>query len=154
LSARGTLTLLNHALLSAHSRLADVYVSQSQEKKHEAYGRAPEGAHCVDQDSFTAHKCLSAGGPRRTGHPFAVSGSKSRHRRLSWCSLPVPKQSVGAWGSDPSPSRQSAGPGSLRVHESRCFSFPLEGKVFYAATVRLYSSAGTKSCCLRSTASR
>jgi hypothetical protein len=31
-------------------RIADLYVSQSQEKKHEAYGRAPEGAHCVDQD--------------------------------------------------------------------------------------------------------
>jgi hypothetical protein len=31
-------------------RVADIYVSQSQEKKHEAYGRAPEGAHCVDQD--------------------------------------------------------------------------------------------------------
>jgi hypothetical protein len=31
-------------------RIADIYVSQSQEKKHEAYGRAPEGAHCVDQD--------------------------------------------------------------------------------------------------------
>ena len=43
-------------------------------------------------------------------------------------------------GSDPSPSRQSAGPGSLRVHESRCFSFPLEGKVFYAATVRRNSA--------------
>jgi len=30
---------------------------------------------------------------------------------------------------DPSPSRQSVGPGGLRVHESRCFAFPFLEKL-------------------------
>ena len=33
---------------------------------------------------------------RRTGHPFTVSSPKGRHRRLSLCSLPVPKQLEGS----------------------------------------------------------
>ena len=36
---------------------------------------------------------------RRTRHPFAVSGPEGRHRRLSLCSLPVPKQFEGSLGS-------------------------------------------------------
>jgi len=76
--------------------------SKSREKTRGLWARS-WGRALRRSGSFTAHKCLSAGGPCRTGHPFAVSGSKSRHRRLSWCSLPVPKQSVGAWDLIPRP---------------------------------------------------
>jgi hypothetical protein len=32
-------------------------------RKHTRPPARSESAHCVDQDSFTAHECLSAGGP-------------------------------------------------------------------------------------------
>ena len=59
----------------------------------------------MDQDPSlrTSASRLVVPVPCRTGHLFAVSGSKTRHRRLSWCSLPVPKQSVGAWDLIPRP---------------------------------------------------
>jgi hypothetical protein len=53
---------------------------------------------------------------RRTGHPFAVEDSESPYRRLSLCSLPVPKQVCREpRESPPSPGRLTAGPGSLRI---------------------------------------
>ena len=43
-------------------RVADFHVSQSQEEKHEASGALGERA-LRRSGSFTAHECLSAGGP-------------------------------------------------------------------------------------------
>jgi len=43
-------------------RIADLHVSQSQEEKHEASGALGERA-LRGSGSFTAHECLSAGGP-------------------------------------------------------------------------------------------
>jgi hypothetical protein len=45
--------------------------------------------------------CLSASVPAlgRARHPFVVSGFEGRHRRLSLCSLPAPKQTDGSLGS-------------------------------------------------------
>jgi hypothetical protein len=42
--------------------IADVHVSQSQEETHEASGALGERA-LRGSGSFTAHECLSAGGP-------------------------------------------------------------------------------------------
>jgi hypothetical protein len=52
----------------------------------------------------------------RTGHPFAASGPEGRRRRLSLCSLPVPKHRVREPRKSPSSPRPvCAGPGSLRI---------------------------------------
>ena len=74
---------------------------------------------------------------------------KSRHRRLSLCSLPVPKQFVESLGSLISFAQSAkCRPGSLRIGSSCLFSGSLQA----AAVLR--SSAGIKSLCSRSTASR
>ena len=77
---------------------------------------------------------------------------QSRRRRLSLCSLPVPKQSEESLGSC---LRRPAG--DLR-DLAGCTSrdpdvFPFSGKFFYAAAVRLNSPAVTKSVFRLSTAS-
>jgi hypothetical protein len=74
---------------------------------------------------------------------------KGRHRRLSLCSLPVPKQFVESLGSVIS-FAQSA---TCRTWQSAHFVHPVDFGSIYAAVV-LRSSAGTKSLCCRSTASR
>jgi hypothetical protein len=74
---------------------------------------------------------------------------KGRHRRLSLCSLPVPKQFVESLGRVNS-FAQSA---TCRTWQSAHFLHPVDFGTSYAAAV-LRSSAGTKSLCCRSTASR
>jgi hypothetical protein len=74
---------------------------------------------------------------------------KSRHRRLSVCSLPVPKQFVESLGSLIS-FAQSA---KCRTWQSAHGSSRLFSSSLQAAAV-LRSSAGIKSLCSRSTASR
>ena len=79
----------------------------------------------------------------------SLGPSKSRHRRLSLCSLPVPKQFVESLGRVIS-FAQSA---TCRTWQSAHFVHPVYFGRIYAAEV-LRSSAGTKSLCCRSTASR
>ena len=74
---------------------------------------------------------------------------KSRHRRLSLCSLPVPKQFVESLRSVIS-FAQSA---TCRIWQSALCSSRFIWKQFYAAPVRR-SSPDMKSRCCRSTASR
>jgi hypothetical protein len=64
-----------------------------------------------------SHMCLSAMVPAmQNWTSIRCIGPEGRHRRLSLCSPPVPKQSEGASGDrSPSPSRHSAGPGGLRA---------------------------------------
>jgi hypothetical protein len=74
---------------------------------------------------------------------------KGRHRRLSLCSLPVPKQFAESLGSVIS-FAQSA---TCRVWQSAHFVRPVDFGNIYAAEI-LRSSAGTKSLCCRSRASK
>jgi len=104
-----------------------------------------------------AHECLTAEGPRircRTGHPLAVSGSREPSQMIEFVFSASP-ETIRNEPPEHCPFAQSAsaGPGSLRVHVSRCFGFSIIRKSSYAAAVRLNSSAGTKSWFLRSTAS-
>src|SRR6516165_9037590 len=80
---------------------------------------------------------------------------QSPHRRLSWCSLPVPKQFVESLGSLRSFAQSANGGTWQSAHRMilMVLAFPLLGKGFHAAAVCLNSSAGTKSCWRRSTAS-
>ena len=102
-----------------------------------------------------AHVCLSAVVPAFLAEPdihLRSQAPRSRHRRLSVCSLPVPKQTEGSLGSC---LRRPAG--HLRdlavcaSHDPDVFPFLWKG--FYAAAVRWNSPAGTKSVFRLSTAS-
>src|SRR5258706_15622537 len=80
-------------------RVADVHVSHLSRKNRLLPTRATEER--AKPNTFRTHSSqrVPLGGGsclRRTGHPFAVSGFKGLHRRLSLCSLPVPKQSEGS----------------------------------------------------------
>jgi hypothetical protein len=59
-------------------------------------GRVRENAQCVMPGLVVRCSASRLVVPalRRTGHPLAASGRGRRRRRLSWCSLPVPKQFV------------------------------------------------------------
>src|SRR6266702_275949 len=74
---------------------------------------------------------------------------KSLHRRWSLCSLPVPKQFVENLGRVISFAQSAIG----RTWQSAHFVHPVSFGGIYAAAV-LRSSAGVKSLCCRSTASR
>jgi hypothetical protein len=74
---------------------------------------------------------------------------KSRHRRLSVCSLPVPKQFVESLGSLISFAQSAKCRTWQSAHGSSCL---FSGSLQAAAVLR--SSAGIKSLCFRSTASR
>src|ERR1700739_2213422 len=66
-------------------------------EKHEFSGRAPESARCIDRESLAAPESRSAGGPSVPAGPaihLLSRALESRHRCLSLCSLPVPKQFV------------------------------------------------------------
>jgi hypothetical protein len=115
--------------------------------------RSGESALLVQSRSAAAHVCLSADGSCIPAEPdihLLPQAAKSRRRRLSLCSLPVPKQSEESLGSC---LRRPAGhmrdlaacaSGDPDVFPSR------EG--FYAAAVRMNSPAGTKSVFRLSTA--
>ena len=106
---------------------------------------------------FHTHVCLSAGGPCIPAGPdihLLSKTPKSPHRRLSLCSLPVPKQFEVSLGSLIS-FAQSAIDGTWQpAHRNNPDVFSFLGRFFHAAAVALNTSAGTKSSFLRSTASR
>ena len=79
---------------------------------------------------------------------------KSPHRRLSLCSLPVPKQSEGGIGSCPPRPGGQLRDLAACASSNPVFVLPLSGRVFQATALSAKASAGTKSCFLRSTASR
>ena len=105
--------------------------------------------------SMAAHVCLSADGSCPEAEPdihLRSETPKSPHRRLSLCSLPVPKQFEESLG-----SRLRRPGGDLRdlaacASIEPVFVFPYQ-ESFYAAAVRLKSPAGTKSLLRFSTAS-
>ena len=79
---------------------------------------------------------------------------KSPHRRLSLCSLPVPKQFRESFRSLISFAQSANGGTWQPAHRNNPDVFPFLGRVFHAAAVDLNCSVGTKSCFLRSTARR
>jgi len=133
--------------------ITGIHVSRLSRKKREMSVRAVESALLIWSGSPIAHVCLSADGSCircRTGHPFAAWAAESRRRRLSLCSLPVPKQSEESLGSC---LRRPAGDvRDLAVCASMILMFFLIGKVFQAA-VGLSFPSGTKSVFRLSTAS-
>lgn len=70
-------------------------------EKQRCSGRARESAQCVMTGHVvrTSASRLVVPALRRTGHPFAASGLYGHRRRLSECSLPVPKQLEESLGS-------------------------------------------------------
>jgi len=132
--------------------VADVHVSQSQEQKTILLRRAAEKrARTGNARSAARSVCLSAGVPAFAEPDIhCLSQARmGRPRRLSLCSLPVPKQfeeSLGSWIS----FAQSATCGTWQP--ARCvillFSYGPQ------ATAAPCFSEATKSRCARSTASR
>ena len=138
-------------------RITGIHVSLCQQKSTRFMGALERARYRSDQVTTVTQLCLSA----FVGFWFLLSAEpdihllsetpKSPHRRLSLCSLPVPKQTEGSlW----SCLRRSArhlrdlavcAPDDPDVFHSRAG--------FYAAAVPPSCSAGTKSCFLRSTAS-
>jgi hypothetical protein len=105
----------------------------------------------------TRSSCLSAGGPCIPAGPdihLLSKTPKSPHRRLSLCSLPVPKQFGESLGSSISFAQSPNGGTWQPAQRNNPDVFSFLGKLFQAAVVALNSSAGTKSCFLRSTARR
>src|SRR5216683_1703451 len=151
LSARGTSTLLNNALLSAHFPFADIHVSHLSSGGTGVPGMLGRACKSMLQDVLRA-QCASRHRFLRSAEPdihLLSQTPKSRHRRLSLCSLPVPKQFVESLGRVIS-FAQSA---TCRTWQSAHFVHPVYFGSIYAAGV-LRSSAGTKSLCCRSTASK
>jgi len=106
---------------------------------------------------FPTHVCLSAGGPCIPAGPdihLLSKTPKSPHRRLSLCSLPVPKQFEESLGSSISFAQSPNGRTWQPAHRINPDVFSFLGRFFHAAAVALNTSAGTKSCFLRSTARR
>lgn len=82
--------------------LIAIHVSQLSREKHEVSGRALESALLARSGSVAAHVCLSAGGSCSLAEPdihLLPQAGKSHRRRLSLCSLPVPKQCEESLGS-------------------------------------------------------
>ena len=105
---------------NSHVRHADFHVSLCQVDAHFSW-RARESAHILGFRTHSSHGCLSARVPA-FAEPDIHSLSQAtqgRHRRLSLCSLPVPKQFGESLGSLISFAQSAtAGPGSLRTVES------------------------------------
>src|SRR5229473_3403360 len=92
---------MRYSITFVNGRVADIYVSHCQEKKQSPdarYGGTRKTnafrTHSSQRVPLGVGSCL-----RRTRHLFTVSGPEGLHRRLSLCSLPVPKQSEGSLGS-------------------------------------------------------
>ena len=82
---------------------SDIHVSLLSRKKHEIAVRAPESAFLVDQDLALRTFCLSADGSCIQAEPdihLLPRACFGRRRRLSLCSLPVPKQLEESLGSN------------------------------------------------------
>jgi hypothetical protein len=83
-------------------RMTGLHVSQLSREKQEFSGRALESALLVRSGSAATHVCLSAEGCCILAEPdihLLPQAPKSRRRRLSLCSLPVPKQFEESLGS-------------------------------------------------------
>jgi hypothetical protein len=112
-------------------------------EKHELSVRALESALLIRSGAAAAHVCLSAGGSCTLQNRTSICClrlRKSRRRRLSLDSLPVPKQFEESHG-----SRLRRPAGNLR-DLAACASidpdvFPFSAR-FYAAAVRRNSAAG------------
>ena len=90
----------------------------------------------------------------RTGHPFAASGSEEPSQMIEFVfSASLETIRSGPPEFDPSPVANRRDLAVCASMNPDVFAFPLLGKVFYAAAVGMNSSAGKKSCFLRSTAS-
>jgi hypothetical protein len=132
-------------------RFADIHVVICQVKARVSRARSGERANQQFR-MFYAQQCASRHRFLRSAEPdihLQSRAPKSLHRRLSLYSLPVPKQFVESLGSVIS-FAQSA---TCRTWQSAHFVHPIDFGSIYAAVV-LRSSAGTKSLCCRSTASK
>jgi hypothetical protein len=133
------------------ARLADLHVVICQVKARVSWARSGERANQLFQDVLRA-TCASRHRFLRSAEPdihLQSQAPKNRHRRLSLCSLPVLKQFVESLGRV-TPFAQSA---KCRTWQSAHFVHPVDfGSIYPAAVLR--SSAGVKSLCCRSTASR
>ena len=132
-------------------RVADIHVSHLSSGGTGVPGalvraRKPTVLGCSARKSASRRRFLHSAEPDIHLLPQAP---KSRHRRLSLCSLPVPKQFVESLRSVIS-FAQSA---TCRIWQSALCSSRFIWKQFYAAPVRR-SSPDMKSRCCRSTASR
>src|SRR5258708_30676084 len=83
-------------------RVADIHVSHCQEKKTVLLTRATEERAKTNVFRIrSSHMCLSAGGscPRRTGHPFSVSGPPGPPQKILFLfSAPPPTIPTGPLG--------------------------------------------------------
>ena len=146
----------NSTLPVGKVRVSDIHVSRLSREKRGLRARSGEGAF-HGSGSSAAHECLTAGGPCFPAGPdihLQSETPKSPHRRLSLCSLPVPKQFGVSLGSElPCPVADIHDLAVCASMNPDVFVFSFIRKGFYAAAVDLNSSAGTKFCFLRSTAS-
>ncbi|SRR5229473_1843342 len=132
-------------------RVTDLHVSHLSSGGTGVPGMLGRACKSMLQDVLRA-QCASRHRFLRSAEPdihLLSQTPKSRHRRLSLCSLPVPKQFVESLGRVIS-FAQSA---TCRTWQSAHFVHPVYFGSIYAAGV-LRSSAGTKSLCCRSTASK
>jgi hypothetical protein len=142
-------------LLLGFCRVGDIHVSHCQEKSTRSLGRSGERATGYDQDlPDTQQLPLGWWSLHPAGPDIHLLSKtlKNPHRRLSLCSLPVPKQSKRASGV--SSIAQSPTCGTWQpAHRIILMVFHSTGSS-YAAALPANSPAGTKSCFLRSTASK
>jgi len=98
---------------------------------------------------------LSADGScsRRAGHPLAASSSEELSQKIEFVFSASPETIRGSLGSVIS-FAQSANSGTWQPAYRTILMFFIPQAAFYAAAVRLRSSADTKSRCCRSTASK
>jgi hypothetical protein len=120
--------------------------------RHGCPGHARESVQVNSSRMFHTQKYASRHRFLRSAEPdihLLSQTPKSRHRRLSVCSLPVPKQFVESLGSLISFAQSATCRTWQSAHGSSCL---FSGSLQAAALLR--SSAGIKSLCCRSTASR
>ena len=138
-------------------RIADIHVSHLSRKKHEIPGRALESAQLDLIRTFAYAAFASRLVVPALAEPdihLLSKTPKSPHRRLSLCSLPVPKQFEESLRSSISFAQSANGGTWQPAHRNNPDVFSFLGRFFHAAVVALNTSAGTKSCFLRSTARR
>ena len=133
-------------------RIADIHVSHLSSGRRGCPRHARESVQVNSPRMFHTQKYASRHRFLRSAEPdihLLSQAPKSRHRRLSLCSLPVPKQFVESLGSLISFAQSAKCRTWQSAHDSsRLFS----GNLQAAAVLR--PSAGIKSLCSRSTASR
>ena len=128
-----------------------------QEKTRALQARTGGRALRIDQDHWLRNSASRLMVPAYLTEPdihLQSETPKSPHRRLSLGFLPVPKQFGVSLGSElPCPVADMRDLAVCASMNPDVFVFSFIRKGFYAAAVDLNSSAGTKFCFLRSTAS-